>query len=279
MMSSEAAGVPAVRQVILDSNVIGSIAASPSDQQDAAIARLGVAKRKGAQILVTGTIVNEIAATHAHQDTFDKLLATITRVCDGYLDAEAPEILRVELEEDDPYTIITGKKPLRVSVLEALKDAVKQEEVKKFYAEGGFGNDGLRHVLEALDPVRKKVRDEIESFPEYAEARRIPCLKGLLQVCQERGHIPKKEWDAEALWKKGTGWRFSTLVYLANEYRRLTQTQKKGEGSLTDLRIVIEAAYSHEILTGDKELVGCGELANKIVLKPVVSLWEAASVR
>ena len=157
-----------------------------------------------------------------------------------------------------------------MSALEALKDAVKQEEVKKFYAEGAFGNDGLRHLLEALDPVRKKVCHQIESFPEYAEARRIPCLKGLLQVCQERGHIPQKEWDAEALWKRGTAWRFSTLVYLANEYRRLTQTQKKGEGSLTDLRIVIEAAYSHEILTGDKEFVGCGELANTIIPKPAV---------
>jgi hypothetical protein len=187
--------------------------------------------------------------------------------------------MRVELEEDDPYAIITGKKPLPVSALEALKEAVKQDEVKTIYAVGGFGNDGLRHLLAALDPVRKSVRDQIESFREYVEARRIPCLRGLLQVSQERGYIPRKEWDAEALWKKVTAWRFSTLVYLANEYRRLTQTQEKGEGSLTDLRIVIEAAYSHEILTGDKELVGCGELANKIVSMPVVSLWEAASVR
>lgn len=232
-----------------------------------------MAKKKGAQVLVTGTIVHEIAATYTRQDRLDKLLATIARVCDGYLEVEAPEILKIELEEDDPYTIITGKKPLPISALEAVKDAVKQEEVKKFYQEGGFGNDGLRHLLEALDPVRKKLWDQIESFGEYVEARRVPCLKGLLQVCQERGHIPKKEWDAETLWKKGTAWRLAMLVLLANEYRRLTQTQKKGEGSLTDLRIVIEAAYSHEILTGDKEFGGSGVLANKIVSKPKVSLW------
>ena len=280
MTKSEAADdPPVVRLVVLDSNVIGSIAASSSEQQDAAVAQLDRIKREGAQIFVTGTIVHEIAATFARQDTFDKLLATITRVCDGCLDVEAPEVMRVELEEDDPYAIITGRKPLPVSALEALKDAVKQDEVKKFYALGGFGNDGLRHLLEALDPVRKSVRNQIESFGEYVEARRIPCLTGLLQVSQERGHIPRRDWDAEALWKKGTAWRFSTLVYLANEYRRLTQTQGKGEGSLTDLRVVIEAAYSHEILTGDKEFVGCGELANKIVSKPVVSLWETASDR
>jgi hypothetical protein len=268
-----------VRLVVLDSNVIGSIAASSSEQQDTAVAQLDRMRRKGAQLLVTGTIVHEIAATCARPNTFDKLLATIIRVCDGCLDAEAPEIMRLELEEDDPYAVITGRKSLPVSALEALTDAVKQDEVKKFYAEGGFGNDGLRHLLEALDPLRKSVRNQIESFREYVEARRIPCLRALLQVSQERGHIPRKEWDAETLWRKGTAWRFSTLVYLANEYRRLSQTQEKGEGSLTDLRIVIEAAYSHEILTGDKELVGCGELANKIVSRPVVSLWEAASVR
>ena len=262
------------RQVILDTNVIGHIAASSSDQQDAAAARLAVAKKKGAQILVTGTVAHEITATYAREDTFDRLLATMIRVCDGCLDPEAPEIMRVELEEDDPYTIITARKPLPASMLEGLKDVVKQEEIKKFYAEGGFGNDGLRHLLEKLDPLRKLFRGEFESFRDYVEARRISCLKGLLQVSQERGHIPKKEWDAEALWKKGTAWRFATLVYLANEYRRLTQTQTKGEGSLTDLRIVIEAAYSHQILTADKEFVGCGMLANKIVTKPTVSLWQ-----
>ena len=56
-------------------------------------------------------------------------------------------------------------------------------------------------------------------------------------------------------------------------YRRLTQTLVKGEGSLTDLRIVIESAYSHEILTCDKEFVACGQLANEIVPRPAVSPW------
>ena len=273
-IASKAAGeLSVVRQVILDSTVIGRIAVATTGELEAAIARLSVVRKEGAKVLVTGTIVNEITATHPRQDVFDNLLATIARVCDGCLDVEAPEILRLELDEADPYTIITGKEPLPVSMLDGLKNAVKQEEVRKSYAEGGFGNDGLRHLLEALDPVRKKVRDQIESFAEYVDARRIPCLKGFLEVSHERGHIAKNECDPEALWKKGTAWRFATLMLLANEYRRLTRTQDKGEGSLTDLRIVIESAYSHEILTGDKEFVGCGQLANKIVSKPMVSLW------
>lgn len=271
-MPADAEGVSTMRRVIIDSNIVGRIAASPPDQQNAAIARLDDVKKKGAVILVTGTIVNEIVATHAQRDTFDKLLAVLTRICDGCLDAEAPEVLRVELEEGDPYLALTGRKLLPVTT-QVLKDAAQDEEIKKFYAEGGFGNDGMRHLLEALDPLRKLVRDQIESFPEYAEARRIPYLKGFLQVCQDRGHIPKQERDAEALWRKGTAWRFSALVYLANEYRRLTRTQAKGEGSLTDLRIVIEGAYSDEILTGDKEFAGCGSLANRVASKPLVSLW------
>lgn len=261
------------RLVVLDSSVIGGIAAAPTHEQDAAFARLAVAKKKGAQILVTPTIVGEIAATHARSETFEKLLKTILQACDGWLDLQAPEILRLELDEDDPYALITGRKAAALGELEALKEIVEDEEVKKFYEEGGYGYEGLRHLLEALDPVKKKVRDQIESFPEYAEARRRACLEGLLAVAQEKGHIAKKDWDAEALWQRGTAWRFSTLVLLANEYRRLTQTQKKGEGSLTDMRIVIEVAYSHELKTRDKELAGCGGLANKIMSKPAISSW------
>jgi hypothetical protein len=50
--------------------------------------------------------------------------------------------MRVELQEDERYTMITAKKPLPVRPLESLNDVVKQEEVKKFYAEGAFGNNG-----------------------------------------------------------------------------------------------------------------------------------------
>ena len=262
-----------MRQVVLDSNVIGRIAASAHDEQEAALARINAVREKGARVFVTGTTVHEIGATYVCQDKLDRLLATIARVCDGCLETEAPEILRLELDEDDPYTIITGREPLPVGALQAVKDAVKYKEIRNFYVEGGFGNDSLRYLLEALDPLRKKIRDQLEPFPDYVEARRIPCLTGLLEVSQEKGYIPKGEWDAKALWRKGTAWRFATLVLLANEYRRLTQTQQKGEGSLTDLRIVIEAAYAHEIITGDKEFVGCGELANRVVATPAVSPW------
>lgn len=261
-----------VRQVILDTNVIGGIAASAAGEQDAALARLAVAKRQGAQILVTGTIVHEIGAT-PRSETLEKLLQAVIRACDGWLDLEAPDILKLELTEADPYSIVTARKPLPIEQLGELKEVVKDEAVKKFYAEGGFGNDRMRHLLEKLDPIRKKVRDQIESFPTYVEARRLPCLSGMLEVAQDKGYIPKKDRDLEALWKTGAAWKFSTLVLLANEYRRLTLTQKKGEGSLSDLRIAMEAAYSHEVLTRDKEFVGCGELANKIVSKPTISPW------
>ena len=50
----------------------------------------------------------------------------------------------------------------------SLKDAVNQEKVRRFYAKGGFGNDRLRHLLEALHPVRKKTRDQIESLNRSA---------------------------------------------------------------------------------------------------------------
>jgi hypothetical protein len=261
-----------LREIVLDTNVIGRIACSPAQEREAAIARLAVVKRKGGHRVITPTVLSEIAATYAKEATFDKLLAILPVICDGCLDRDAPEILRFEVETDDPYAILTARDLLPVTA-QAIRDTVAEQEVQKFYAEGGFGNAGLRHLLDGLDPLRKMARNQLESFPEYVEARRVDWLNGFLSDSQERGVIPKREWDVEALWQKGAAWRFSTLVYLANEYRRLTQTQEKGEGCLTDLRIVIEAAYSHRLLTADKEFAGCGALANKVSRMPKILAW------
>jgi len=262
-----------LRETILDTNVIGRIACSPGpEERKAAIARLAVAKGKNGHLVITPTVLSEIAATFAKEAIFDKLLDTLPVICDGCLDREAPEILRLEVESDDPYSILTGRDLVPVTP-QAIKDTVAEQEVQDFYADGGFGNAGMRHLLDALDPLRRMARHQLESYREYVDARRVDWLNGFLSLLQERGIIPKQEWDVEVLWQKGTAWRFVTLVYLANEYRRLTQTQEKGEGCLTDLRIVIEAAYSHRLLTADKEFAGCGALANTVSAMPKISAW------
>lgn len=261
-----------MKEIVLDTNVIGRIACFPAQEQEAAVARLAVVKGKGGHRVITPTILSELAATYAKQAIFDKLLAVLPVICDGCLDRDAPEVLRIEAETDDPYAILTAKDLIPVTA-QAIRDTVAEQEVQKFYAEGGFGNAGLRHLLDALDPLRKMARNHLESFPEYVEARRVDWLNGFLSLLQERGIIPKRELDVDILWQKGAAWRLSTLVYLANEYRRLTQTQQKGEGCLTDLRIVIEAAYSHRLMTADKEFAGCGVLANMLTRMPKIVAW------
>jgi hypothetical protein len=261
-----------LRETVLDTNVIGRIACSPAEEREAAIARLAVVKGKNGHLVITPTVLSEIAATHAKEAIFERLLGTLPVICDGCLDRDAPEILRIEVESDDPYAILTARDLIPVTA-QAIKDTVAEKEVQEFYAEGGFGNAGLRHLLDALDPLRKLARNHIESFREYVDGRRVDWLNGFMSLLQERGIIPRRQWDVEVLWRKGIAWRFSTLVYLANEYRRLTQTQEKGEGCLSDLRIVIEAAYSHRLLTADKEFVGCGALANSVSAMPKISAW------
>lgn len=61
---------------------------------------------------------------------------------------------------------------------------------------------------------------------------------------------------------------------MANEFRRLTGTQTKGEGCLSDLRTAIEGAYSHQIWTADIEFAECGKLVGRVQSKPAVVYWD-----
>ena len=263
------------RETILDSSIIGTVAGLPPDAQRAALARLRVARTSRAAVLVvTPTILGELAATYARQPVFESLVTTLTELCDGVLDTDAPELLGIELEHPEPYDEIASR-PLTPVTREAIEEAVKEPDVQAFYAVGGFGNDGLKGLLANLDPLRKLVRGRLETFREYVEARKREWLAGFLDDLRDKGAIPNKVWDPEDVWRRGAAWRLSSIVYLANEYRRLAQLQLrgKGAGSLSDLRIVIEAAYSHELLTADKEFYECGRAANGLVRHPRFTGW------
>jgi hypothetical protein len=267
--------MPQRREVVLDSSVIGTLAGAPPDSQGAAIARLRVVRAKTSTALViTPTILGELAATYARQPVFESLVTTLTQVCDGVLDTDGPELLRIELEHPQPYDAIVSR-PLIAVTRAAIEETVKEPEVQAFYAAGGFGSNQMKGLLANLDPLRKLVRGRLESFPEYVEARRTQWLAGLLEDLRKRGAIPNKAWDPEDVWRRGAAWRLSSIVYLANEYRRLAQAQLrgKGAGSLSDLRIVIEAAYSHEVVTADKEFLACGKAANGLVKHPRFTAW------
>lgn len=263
------------REVVLDSSVIGAVAALPPGSQRAAFARLNVTRaRSGTALVVTPTILGELAATYAKRPVFENLVTTLTQVCDGVLDTDGPELLRIELEHPELYDAVVSR-PLAAVTRAAIEETVKEPDVQAFYAAGGFGSDRMKGLLANLDPLRKLVRGRLETFPEYVEARRTEWLVGLLDDLRNKGVIPKKAWDPEDVWRRGAAWRLFSIVYLANEYRRLAdlQLRGKGAGSLSDLRIVIEAAYSHEVVTADKEFFECGKAANGLVRHPRFVAW------
>ena len=259
--------------VTLDSNVIGAIAAMRAAEQEAELERLKALRASGARLLITPTILDEIAATYRSQSTLEKLIATVRTACDGLLSLGAHEILGIEALEADPRARVTSAPIIPITELEDLESALQGKDVQKFYEQGGFGNKDLKHLLEALDPVAKAARKELSTFTAYVDDRRRDCLDAIVSCAREKGYLPERDYPHDALWEHGAAWRFAILVYLANEFRRLTRTQQKGEGCLTDLRIVIESAYCAEIKTRDGEFVACGQLASQSAPVPTVSAW------
>ena len=63
-------------------------------------------------------------------------------------------------------------------------------------------------------------------------------------------------------------------MYLANAYRKRNGTMRKGDGCLSDLGNLIEVAHADVLLTRDKELYECYQLARTAIsnLRPQVRL-------
>lgn len=258
------------RDVVLDTNVIGTIAAAPEPEQAKLLVPLQVAKLNGARLLLTPTILHEIAHTYSNPDLLKKLVAVARSLCAGILPLQAWEIFKAEVDHDDPYSFITTQALLPIESLDDLEDATKVEEVRKFYEAGAFGNKGMRRLLSKLDPYIKLMKAEPLSFAQFVDGCRLARLTDWLAAAKDRGVVEQMP-DVEALWKRAVGIRLLILVQLANEYRRLTRTQKKGEGCLTDLRIVSEAAYSHEIRTQDGEFIECVRLVETVSNTPKIA--------
>jgi hypothetical protein len=258
--------------VILDSNVIGGIAAASGDQQKDEFEKLERLRTSGARLVITPTIPDEIAAAYRSPSKIEKLIATVRATCQGVLSLGASEILTIEATEADPQAKLAAAPILPMEEID-LEGAMQSEDVKTFFENGGFGHKRLKHILEPLDRLAKTVAKDLSTFAAFVEARRHDCLDALVGDARGKGYLPDQEYDLDALWQRGAAWRFATLVYLANEFRRLTKTQQKGEGCMTDLRIVIEAAYSAEVRTRDGEFVACSELARQITAVPAVCTW------
>lgn len=150
--------------------------------------------------MLSSTGLTELGATYKNEAKLDRLMQALTRSCEGILPTPSEEMIRLEAEQGNVYDVVTGRSLLSVGDLEArIAEAVKDENVKKFFEEGAFGNKEMKHLLDALDPLRKKLKDKLGSFVEYERARRIAALKAFMTVSHERGRIPKVPDDLETL--------------------------------------------------------------------------------
>jgi len=267
------------RYIVLDTNLFSVIAHFDEERQYSALARIQAAKRSGGRFVLSPTVMTELGGTHHHNPAlFERLIAIAHQMCDVLSSFDTYDLLRLEIETEDPFSVVNTKTPYQIPSMPELEEALDAPEVKAFFATGMFGYDQLRHALDPLDRVPKEVRRSL-TFKEYLDWGRLNAMKGLLENAAAKGRIPHVPDDLEAIWKRGAAWRFLTTMLLATEFRRIKGIHKKGEGCLTDMRIVIDSGYAHEVWTADQEFAACGVLARRHVRIPRIQLWDPRRLR
>jgi hypothetical protein len=219
--------------------------------------------------------VSEIGATYHNAAILERLVKAAATWCDGFMLMEAMDVLRVELAAPDAETMIRCHKIAPGSDLMDMLAYVNEPEVRRFYAEGAFGNKGLKTLLPKLDPVLKGTdRSTRLPFPKFVDAYGLKYLGGMLQLLAERGRIKAFPQGTELadFWKRAKANRLSTLMLMANIHRWIGQ-EGKAAGALSDIRVIIEAAYADRFITRDKELLACGQVVREVEPSPRIELW------
>jgi hypothetical protein len=273
------------RLAVLDTNVLADLASQNATRQKATAERLKAIHEEGLLTAVTGTIITEMIATFRNQQRFETMIDTVVSRVDVYLPFEAPDLVRIEIAEQDPSSAIGNRTLYSTKDLYKLLEAVNDPEVEAFFRAGGFQHDRLKDLLPKLDPEIRKLKPEegpLPTFAEHVAASEVEHVKAFLESANAKGHLGKVDMSPEALKSllaRGKSTRMAVLMSLANHYRRAKawlekKEQTKAAGALSDTRIVGESAYAQVLLTMDKEFVACGEFLNEVVAEPKIRLWE-----
>jgi hypothetical protein len=261
------------RYIVLDTNLYSIIGHFDDEHRHAALARIQAEKREGARFVLSPTVMTELGATHKKPDLLGKLVDIVHQTCDVLSPWDTYDLLRVEVESEDPFTEVNETPFYQVPSMKDLQDALAAPEVKEFFATGMFGYDQLRHALDPLDRIPRELRRSL-TFKSYLDWGRIKAIRGLLEQAAAKGRIARVPDDLEGIWTRSVAWRFLTTMLLATEFRRIKQIHKKGEGCMTDLRVIIDSAYAHEVWTADQEFAACGSLAKHHARTPRIELWD-----
>lgn len=268
---------------ILDTNVFADLASEDAARRKVTTERLDALHKERLLTAVTGTVLTEIAATLGNVRKLKALIDTVTTRVDVFLPFEAGELVKIELAQEDPASII-GDQPLySTKALTKVFEAVKDPEIEAFFRAGGFQYGRLRNLLPKLDAEIEKLKaEDLPSFSEYVKGSELEHVKAVLELAIASGELNNVDMSPEALkalLARGKSTRMLVLMTLANTYRRAKRWVEKKErtkaaGALSDTRIIVESAYSDVLLTADAEFVACGELVNEVVAEPKIRVWE-----
>lgn len=245
----------------LDSNVVVELARGNTQ----AIAQIAKAHDNGCVILLSPEVVHEIR--RAGQQKCKRVLSAALRYCDGVTSLQSPLLLREEAEclfrgeamSKTPFYPIQVLRPLldEVEVIRDLRDPFADQIARSKARDV----DLLRTTATLLrqGPIDRGFEDHVirmlvQQFPimlghtlgRTIDARDCLVERDGLRTCV--GHL------------------VSFLFTAANFYRAATIPRgRKGAGSLSDLRVVVEIAHSGPLLTNDRELFESGQLVIKAV--------------
>lgn len=262
-------------QVAIDGNILPIVASGRPEVLEC----FAQFKKRGIDIVLPPHAANEVA--RASEKKVKILIEAAQRVCVGLIDFPADELMRMELRESNPHAYYMKRSYLETGIVKRIPSIRDVEEVRRAHQDEKIEYDALREILPEFGKAVKARgmvpgKEKIDPFDLFVKKMRSAYLRDLLDHASRKGYIEKSsvsKVDLDKLWEVGMAYRFSTVVVLANEYRLLSGELSKQEGSMTDLRIAIECAYTDGVITNDREFHHCGVLASEVVGAPKFFFW------
>lgn len=220
-------------------------------------------RRNGCQILISPSVGREIAKTHKKKRT--EIVEALIRECTGFTLEQAGHLLKIEVEE-----LVSGVKwvPPRPEPIWRLRSLTDDRFVVKELGDPAAqkGLDWTRSLEKAIRGLKGK---KLGSFEDFLREHLGALCELVLKTGHETGLVPQRHVirDVPAVnWVKAemTGVLANVALIAANVWRR-KKGLGKGEGSLSDIRLVIEASHASTFLTCDQELVNSYELAASVI--------------
>jgi predicted nucleic acid-binding protein len=268
------------RLAVLDTNVIADLASKNPVRQQVTTERLDALHKEGLLTAVTSAVLVEMVTT-LETRTRKTLIDTVASRVDVYLPFGAGDVVRMELSERDPKTVMGDRTLMSARGLARVLDEVEEPDIAAYLQVRQAQDERVKRLAPQEDPKIRQLT-KLPTFADHARRNELTTARGFGEfLCAQAG------WDAvdirpkamRSLLRRGKAVRMGVLMSLAFHYRRAQEwfenkQTPKPAGALSDAPIVGAAAYAHVLLTADKEFIACGKLLNDLVAQPNIRRWE-----